>query len=183
LLAFAGRFCGGGDSVEVPRARIGLVFQHGLDVISVPLRPSHAGRHAAVFEGAGNGDQAEAAAREHLEDRPDHRRLLIVDDERGGCCRGLPNVVIPVDAVAVAAELSHPEPVEPAARGSLDDLGPLQFRDRPKHGDRELVFRIVDVVLALDDDPLAVLDELAEDDRCLIRDVAGNANCVDPLRV
>ena len=48
---------------------------------------------------------------------------------------------------------------------------PLQFRDGPEHGDRELVFGIVDVILALDDDLLAVLDELAEDDR-LIRDIA-----------
>ena len=174
LPAFAGRFRGTGDSVEVPRARIRLVPEHGLDLIPVPQRPSHAGRHTALLEGARDGDQAEAATREHLEDRPDDRRLLLVDDERGRCGRGLPHVVVPVDAVAVAAQLAHAQPVEPPARGALDDLGPLQFRDGPEHGDRELVFGIVDVVPALDDDLLAVLEELAEDDR-LIRDITGDA--------
>jgi hypothetical protein len=62
--------------------------------------------------------------------------------------------------------------VQPPARGALDDLGPLQFRNGPEHGDRELVFGIVDVILALDDDLLAVLEKLAEDDR-LIRDITG----------
>jgi hypothetical protein len=35
--------------------------------------------------------------------------------------------------VAVAAQLAHAQPVEPPARGALDDLGPLQFRDGPEH--------------------------------------------------
>ena len=103
-----------------------------------------------------------------------------VDDERGRCGRGLLHIVVSVDAVAVAAQLSHAQPVEPPARGALDDLGPLQFRDRPEHGDRELVFGIVDVVLALDDDSLAVLDELAEDDR-LIRDITGDAIRIEEI--
>ena len=64
--------------------------------------------------------------------------------------------------------------MEPPARGALDDLGPLQFRDGAEHGDRELVFGIVDVILALDDDLLAMLEELAEDDR-LICDITGDA--------
>ena len=97
-----------------------------------------------------------------------------------GAVRGLLHVVVSVDAVAVAAQLSHAQPVEPPARGALDDLGPLQLRDGPEHGDRELVFGIVDVVLALDDDPLAVLDELAEDDR-LIRDITGDAIRVEEI--
>jgi hypothetical protein len=88
--------------------------------------------------------------------------------------------VVSVDAVAVAAQLAHAQPVEPPARGALDDLGPLQFRDGPEHGDRELVFGIVDVVLSLDDDLLAVLEELAEDDS-LIRNVTGDAIRVEEV--
>ena len=135
LLAFAGGFGGSGDSVEVSGARIRLVLEHGLDLIAVPQRPSHAGRHTALFEGARDGNQSEVATREHLEDRPDDRCLLRVDEERGRCGRGLLHVVVPVDAVTVAAQLSHAQPVEPPAGGALDDLGPLQFRDGPEHGD------------------------------------------------
>jgi len=82
--------------------------------------------------------------------------------------------------VAVAAQLSHAQPVEPPARGALNDLGPLQFRDGAEHGDRELVFGIVDVVPALDDDLLAVLQKLAEDDR-LIRDITGDAIRIEEI--
>ena len=49
----------------------------------------------------------------------------LVDDERGRCGRGVLHVVVPVDAVAVAAQLSYAQPVEPSPRGALDDLGPL----------------------------------------------------------
>ena len=49
------------------------------------------------FEGAGDGDQAEAAACEHLEDRSDDRRLLLIDDERGRCGSGLLHVVVSID--------------------------------------------------------------------------------------
>jgi hypothetical protein len=39
-------------------------------------------RNATFFKAARYGDNAKIAAREHLEDRPDDRRLLFVDDER-----------------------------------------------------------------------------------------------------
>ena len=39
-------------------------------------------RNATLFKAVRYGDKAKIAAREHLEDRPDDRRLLFVDDER-----------------------------------------------------------------------------------------------------
>jgi hypothetical protein len=62
--------------------------------------------------------------------------------------------------------LSSPiaQPMEPTARGALDDLGSFQLRDGPEHSHRELVFGVVDVIPAFDDDLLSVLEELAEDD-------------------
>jgi hypothetical protein len=50
----------------------------------------------------------------------------------------------------------------------------------PEHGHRELVLGIVDVIPALDDDLLAVLEELAEDDR-LMRDITGDAIGIEEI--
>src|SRR5258708_1438904 len=89
LLVFAGRFRDGRNSVEVPCARIRFVFEHELDLIHVPVCPSGAGWKGGFLGGAGSGDKAKIATREHLEDRTDHRRLFLVDDERARCRRSL----------------------------------------------------------------------------------------------
>jgi hypothetical protein len=70
--------------------------------------------------------------------------------------------------------------VQLSARHAFGDLRSLQFGDRAKHREGELVFGVVDVILALDDDLLAVLEKLADDDR-LICDVAGDAIRVEEI--
>jgi transposase len=67
-------------------------------------------------------------------------------------------------AFDVRAHLSHTQPVEPPARGALNDLCSLELGKRAEHGQRQLVLRILLVVLAIDRNLLAVLEKLADDD-------------------
>ena len=64
--------------------------------------------------------------------------------------------------------------MKPAARGALDDLVALKFRHRSEDSQRELVFRIGDIILAADDDLLSVFYDLRDDD-VLVRHLAGDA--------
>ena len=123
------------------------------------------------------------AAREHLEDRPDDRRLFLVDGECRRGRRSLLHVVVAIDAVAVAAHLSHAQPVEPPARGALDDLCSLELGKRAQHGQRQLVLGVLLVVLAVDRDLLAVLEKFADDDPLVFNfasDAVGSEK-IDPV--
>jgi hypothetical protein len=76
--------------------------------------------------------------------------------------------------MALAGDLPLPQPMERAPHGALDDLGPFKFGKSSQHGEREFVLGIADVVLGVDDDLLAVLQELVDDDG-LICHLPGNA--------
>jgi len=89
-------------------------------------------------------------------------------------------VIVPIEIVAAAEEVSLCEAQLSAARCSLDNLRPLEFGDRTEHGQRELVFRVLDVVTAIDDQPLPVLQDLANDDD-LIRHIASDAISVEEI--
>jgi hypothetical protein len=92
--------------------------------------------------------------------------------------------------MAVAGHLALAQPVEAPTGRALDDLGVLVFGDHSEHLKGELVFGIVGVVLSLDDDLLAALEQLFDDDR-LVRNHARNTVGVEevdhvvdvPLRV
>jgi len=56
--------------------------------------------------------------------------VLLVHDERSRGRGRLSCIVIAIDAVAVAAQLSPPQLVESSARLALDDLCPLEPGDR-----------------------------------------------------
>ena len=102
LFAFAGPFRGGGYSVEVPRARIRLVLEHGLDLTPVPQRTSHAGR------------QRRSSREREMVTSPKRPLANIskIDRTTGACsslttsaagAAGSFSLVVSVDAVAVAA--------------------------------------------------------------------------------
>jgi hypothetical protein len=91
--------------------------------------------------------------------------------------------VVAIDAVPIAAHLSHAQPVEPPARGALDDLCALEFGKRAQHSQRQLVFRVLYVVLAVDRDLLAVLEQFANDDALVFNfasDAIGSEK-IDPV--
>jgi hypothetical protein len=91
--------------------------------------------------------------------------------------------VVAKDAVAVAAHLSHAQPVEPPARGALNNLCSLELRKGAQHGQRQLVLGVLLVVLAVDRDLLAVLEQFADNDP-LVFNVASDAigsEKIDPV--
>jgi hypothetical protein len=59
-------------------------------------------------------------------------------------------------------------------------LCPLELSDRPEHRHRELVLRKINVVLALNDDPLPALQEFGDDD-ALVGNIAGDAIGVEKV--
>ena len=61
-------------------------------------------------------------------------------------------IVVPIDVVAAAKEITPCHTLLLATWRALDDLRALEFRDRAEHGQREFIFKIVDVVFAVDDD-------------------------------
>src|SRR5262249_8730833 len=103
LAAFAVRFCGLCYAIVVTHARVRLIFEHELDLTPVPAWPSRAGQNPTLFKESGNVHKSIVAACEHLEDFSDNFRLFLVDHERGRRGRRFPHVVVPIDAVSVAA--------------------------------------------------------------------------------
>jgi hypothetical protein len=55
--------------------------------------------------------------------------------------------------------LSHAQPMKTPARGALDDLCSLQLGKSTQHGQRQLVFGVLLVVLPVDRDLLGVLEK------------------------
>jgi hypothetical protein len=68
LLAFAIRFRGGGYSIVVPDSRIRFVFEHGLELLPVPLRPSCARQNVLLLKVSADCDEPILPGRKHLED-------------------------------------------------------------------------------------------------------------------
>jgi hypothetical protein len=66
--------------------------------------------------------------------------------------------------VSAAAELPHAQTVKPAAHHALHDLRPLELGEGSEHRKGQLVFGILDVVLAAYDDLLVLPQELVHDD-------------------
>jgi hypothetical protein len=81
--------------------------------------------------------------------------VLIDDPGRGS--RDLSDVVIPERVYAAAKELPLWEAQLLASCDPLHDLGPLELGNGSKHSER---IGVLDVVLAVDDDLLAVLEYL-----------------------
>jgi hypothetical protein len=65
-------------------------------------------------------------------------------------------------------------PVEPPARRALNDLGSFELGKSAQHGQRQLVFGVLLVVLAVDSDLLAVFLKFADDDP-LVLNLASDA--------
>src|SRR5262249_49795950 len=86
-----------------------------------------------------------------------HKRLALIDDEGAGSGCGLADVVVPVHPRALGGHKSQPQLVLLAARKALDDLCLFEFCDGAEHRQCELVFRVLDVVSAVDDELLPVL--------------------------
>jgi len=131
-------------------------------------------RDALPLQRTQDGVEAVMAAREHLEHGADNRRLFLVDEQVGRAFRCLPHVPVPEGGVPLADELSGPHMVQCAPPRPLDDLRPLELRDRAEDLQGEPVFGIFLVVLAVDDDPLFVSQALADDDG-LMDHIAGDA--------
>jgi hypothetical protein len=70
-----------------------------------------------------------------------------------------------------------PRIVSQIRSGDSSLIGQLEFSDSAKHRQRELVFRVLNIVTAIDDEPLSVLQDFADDDD-LVRHIAS-----DPVSV
>jgi hypothetical protein len=105
-LCIPGRIRRGCDPVEVPHARIGLVLEHGFDLAKVPTGTAEARPNPAHLQIPRNVHQPISTAREHLEHGAHDGCLLFIHDQRGWSGGGLSDVVIPIDAMAVTAQLS-----------------------------------------------------------------------------
>jgi hypothetical protein len=162
FLAFAIGVCGLCYAIVIPHARIRFILQHGLDLTPVPIWPPRAGRNAALFQRTRDRDKSEVSTCEHLEDLSDDFRLLFVDDERCRCTGSFFDVAVAIDAVAVAAHLSHAKPVKPSACCALDDLGALVLGKNAQHLERHFVLGVLLIVLAADSDLLAAVKQLAD---------------------
>src|SRR5215216_2459809 len=71
-------------------------------------------------------------------------------------------------------QLPHAEAMQLASSHSFDDFGAFELIDRAEHDKRELVFSSAPIILAVDNDLLAVFQEFADDDHLML-DIAGNA--------
>jgi len=147
----------GGHFVVVAGPCIDRILEHVLEVGRVPCGLAHAGAHSTLFQQPREDAQSGAAGK-CLEQPPDNRALLLVNDQarrRGG--RFL-HVLVPIWRKPMAKRLSHAKPMELSPHKALGDLSPLVLGNRPQKRQRQLVFGVPDVVLAFDDDLLAVLE-------------------------
>jgi len=101
FIALAVRFRGLCYAIEIPHARVRLIFQHGLGFLEEQRIPTRTGWF--LWDSDRISHKAVTAACKHLEDLSDDCRLFLVDDERGRRGRCFSGVVVPVDAVFVAA--------------------------------------------------------------------------------
>jgi hypothetical protein len=60
--------------------------------------------------------------------------------------------------------VSLPQFMLPAARKALDDLGLFKLCDGAEYRQREFVFRVLDIVSAIDDELLTLLQNFGNDD-------------------
>jgi hypothetical protein len=90
------------------------------------------------------------AARVHLENRVDDRRLLLMDAEGRWGSRCLAPIGVSVDQSALADDLSAPQPVQASAGHPVSDLGVLELGDRAEDLKPQRVLRILLEVFALD---------------------------------
>ena len=115
-----------------------------------------------------------------LEHPAHHLRLRLLGRQRAGRVRRGLRVSIPERSDAAACHHALPEPVQLAARHAFGDFRALEFGDRAEHRHGELVLRLVDVLLAVDDNVLLVEQHLADDDR-LVDHGARNTVCREEI--
>ena len=146
--------------VEVFDADIGLVLQDVLHHLGVPRLGAGLAGGVPLLEMARDPAQAGVAAGVHLKDFLHDDRLPLIEDKgtRGGL--GLSDVVVPVHPGTLGGDASLPQFMLLAARKALDDLGLFELCDGAEHCQREFVFRVLDVVSAIDDELLPLLENL-----------------------
>ena len=166
--------------VEILHAKVGLVAEHRFQERSSPELLAGLGERACIFEPLCNRIQADLGTGVRLKHVTHDFRLPFVDGHPGWRGGSLPMVVVPEGVDPTAEKLALQEPELLAARDTLNDLGTFEFGHGAKNGERELVFGIFLVILAVDDELLSVLENFFDDDR-LDRHLARDAVSVEKV--